>query len=209
MRVKVCGITREEDARLAVELGAWAVGLVLAPGSPRRVTMEAAAAARAAVPPGTLAVGVFADQARNKVLDAMRALRLDAVQLHGSETPEYCSSFPVPVFKSLTADACEDPEVLGAYGAEAFLVEPERGAGDRAAGVGPSRAAQKEAWEAARRLGMGHQVILAGGLDPGNAALAAETAKPFALDVSSGVERAPGIKDPKKLRAFFEALRDL
>ncbi len=207
MKVKICGLTREEDVRLAAASGAWAVGFVFAPGSPRLLTTEAAAPLRAEVPAGVLAVGVFADQPREAIMRAVARLRLDAVQLHGSETPQECAGYPVPVFKG--APPALWPSVPGGYRVDAFLVEPARPLSDRVRGKGPSPAELHKAWEAALILGAYAKVILAGGLDPFNAREAAEAAKPYALDVSSGVESAPGIKDPNKVKAFFEALRGL
>lgn len=202
MKVKICGLTRAEDVRLAVELGAWAAGLVFAP-SPRRLSVEKAKNLRGEIPRGVLAVGVFQDASREEILEAVRECSLDAVQLHGSESPEDCRGFPVPVFKAFSLKG-EGRPALKDYEVAGVLLEPERRAGTR-----PSLQAQRALWKAAAGLKGARMLILAGGLDPGNVAEAVRTARPGAVDVSSGVESGPGIKDPAKLRAFFEAVRGL
>ncbi len=207
MRVKICGLTRAEDVRLAVSAGAWAAGFVFAPGSPRLLSLEEAGPLRREVPAGVLAVGVFADQPKKTILAAVERLGLDVVQLHGSESPEDCAGFPVPVFKSLPPALWAS--VPGGYPAEAFLIEPARPISDRVKGKGPSPDERRRAWDTARALGRRAKIILAGGLDPSNAREAVEAAKPYAMDVSSGVESAPGVKSPEKMRAFFGALRGL
>ncbi len=201
MRVKVCGLMREEDVRLACSLGAWAVGLVMAPSSPRRLTLDRARTLRAGVPSGVLAVGVFQDQPRGDVLRAIRELNLSAVQFHGGETPEDCADYPVPVWKALPWPGERTPASYALH-VETFLIEPPRP--NRAAP--PSSQAQQECWEGVFILkGEVAVLLLAGGLTAANIAEAVAAARPDALDVSSGVESAPGIKDPELLKAFFAA----
>ena len=194
MRIKVCGVTRAADARRAAGLGAWAVGMIFVPETPRFLTPARAKRVRAAIPKGVLAVGVFRDPSREELLRAVRDLRLDAVQIYG-KVP---SGLRVPAFvASGKVGACD-------Y----VFLEPERSDADRRAGRGPSPRAQRAAWKAAAGKGRrGARVILAGGLTPKNAAAAASAAKPWALDVSSGVESRPGVKSPAQLRAFFAAVK--
>lgn len=206
MRVKVCGMTRSGDVELAVELGAWAVGLVLAPRSPRRLSVEQARRLRASVPVGVLAVGVFQAASREDVIAAVKSCRLDAVQLHGAR-PEACSGFSVPAYLALGVPRAEIDPVHGS-GVAGVLVEPVRSDADRRKGRVPGLAAQRAAWRVAREFkGKAPMVILAGGLTPENVAEAIAAAGPDGVDVSSGVEWAPGLKDPAKMRAFFQAVK--
>ncbi len=201
MKVKICGMTRPQDARLAWELGAWAVGLVFAP-SPRRLSLEAGRSLRRSLPPGLLAVGVFRDAPRPEILAAIRECALDAVQLHGSEAPADCRGFPVPVWKAFELKSQRPP--VEDYAVAALLLEPARADRERGA---PDPRDQRAAWETAAALkGSGPLIILAGGLNPENVAEAVRIAGPDAVDVSSGVESSPGVKDAVKLKAFFQAL---
>jgi phosphoribosylanthranilate isomerase len=185
MRIKVCGVTRARDARLAAGLGAWAVGMIFVPRTPRFLTLARAKRVRRAIPKGVLAVGVFRRPNLRDLSRAIEELRLDAVQLYSSKPS-------IRVFST---------------GAELRFVEPRRTDADRRAGRAPSARARRAAWRKAAAAGKrGGRVILAGGLTPENAAAAARAAKPWALDVSSGVERRPGVKDGRLLRAFFSAL---
>lgn len=194
MRIKVCGVTRPQDARLAGSLGAWAVGMIFVPNTPRYLLPPKARAVRAAIPKGVLAVGVFRHVAASELLRVVRELRLDAVQIYGS-VPR---GIGVRVIQAVTLDA---RPLRG----KMVLIEPARTDADRRAGRGPSRRAQLKAWTTARSWrSTGARAILAGGLTPGNAAEAAAAARPWALDVSSGVESRPGIKSARLLRAFFE-----
>ena len=193
MRVKICGVTRPGDARRAAKLGAWAVGMIFVPETPRFLSIARARRVRAAIPKGVLAVGVFRDPAREELLKVVRELRLDAVQIYG-KVP---TGLRVPAFIAGRSK-------LGPLD-YAFL-EPERTDADRRAGRGPSERAQRAAWKAsAAKKKSRVRVILAGGLTPENAAEAAAAAKPWALDVSSGVESRPGVKSAALLRAFFAA----
>lgn len=205
MKIKVCGMTRREDIELAAELGAWAVGLVLAPRSPRRLSLDQARNLRAAVPAEVLAVGVFQGASRDEVIAAAKSCRLDAVQLHGVE-PEECLGFPVPVYLAVGVSGREELPILGP-GLAGILVEPARSDADRQEGRVPGPAARLAACRAARKLkGKAPMVLLAGGLTAENAREAIAAAQPDGVDVSSGVERAPGLKAPAKLRAFFWAV---
>ncbi len=203
-RIKVCGMTRARDVRLACRLGAWAVGFVFAK-SPRRVTIARARTLRRSVKRGVLAVGVFADAPREQVKEAAAKCRLDLVQLHGREKPEDCRGLGAPVIKAVgPANSLKE---LQRFKVKRFLVEPGRSVRGRFKGAKLSPARMKAAWAFARRARK-HQVILAGGLSAGSVAGAIKAARPYAVDVSSGVESSPGRKDAAKLRAFFEAVKN-
>lgn len=186
MKIKVCGVTRAADARLAVKLGAWAVGMIFVPRTPRFLTLAKAKKVRAAIPKGVLAVGVFRHPSAEELARALTELKLDAVQVYGAS-----------------------PRIYEFARERTFpFVEPRRSDADRRAARGVSDPAKRRAWKKAAALKRrGARVVLAGGLTPENVAAAASAARPFAVDVSSGVERRPGVKDARLLRKFFAAVR--
>ena len=199
MRVKVCGITRPADAVLAAELGASAIGLVFWPSSPRHVTREQAREIVSALPAFVSTVGVFVNQpgdARTMADD----LRLSAVQLHGDENVEEYRGLPCHVIKAVPVDG----ESARAAAASLPLdVTVLLDAHDPVKRGGTGRVVD---WTVASDLARGRRVVLSGGLHAGNVASAIAAVQPYAIDVSSGVESAPGQKDPAKLRALFDAL---
>lgn len=201
-RVKVCGITRAEDAALAVAAGADALGVVLAE-SPRRVTLDQAEAALAAVPPFVARVGVFVDADEAFVEEAVRRLGLHAVQFHGDEPPEACASAPVPVIKALRVSRAEDLEAAEAYrGAVAALLLDARVEG----AYGGTGVAFD--WRAVTpAVPSWAPVVVAGGLRQGNVGEAIRVLAPYAVDVSSGVELMPGVKDAAAVKEFIAAVR--
>ena len=200
VRVKICGIRRTEDALLAAELGAWAVGFVFWPGSVRFIDPYRARRISTALPPWVVPVGVFVDQPAEYVSAVASLVRLGVVQLHGSETPEMVERMPQRVIKSVAVTSDFDESSVDRIPARAGVLldahDPERHGGTGTT-VDWSRAAA-----AARR----RRVLLAGGLRPENVRTAIDTVRPFGIDVSSGVESAPGVKDPDRLRALFAAL---
>jgi phosphoribosylanthranilate isomerase len=200
VRVKICGIRRAEDALLAAELGAWAVGFVFWPGSARFIDPYRARRISTALPPWVVPVGVFVDQPAEYVSAVASLVRLGVVQLHGSETPEMVERMPQRVIKSVAVTSDFDESSVDRIPARAGVLldahDPERHGGTGTT-VDWSRAAA-----AARR----RRVLLAGGLRPENVRTAIDTVRPFGIDVSSGVESAPGVKDPDRLRALFAAL---
>lgn len=279
--VKVCGITRAEDARLAAALGASAVGFVFWSRSPRAIPVEAAAAIVRGLPPCVAAVGVFVDQPLADVIETARRVPLDIVQLHGDEPLEYVAAVPGRVLKAVPvgpADAAlvetaspdreleavtgtarggparADGEPDHAGGARSTARAPsggtarsaietasasEGGAGGAVRGPGLTRGmagvtglaarvlawpprivplidaadpvrrggtGRASDWELARRLAAARPIVLAGGLDAANVCRAVKYVRPCAVDVSSGVEARPGVKDPDRLRAFFAGL---
>jgi phosphoribosylanthranilate isomerase len=200
--VKVCGVTRLEDALDAAALGASAVGFVFWPRSPRYIDPAAARAIIEALPPLVTPVGVFVDQPAEDVERIAEATRLGAVQLHGREDAAYCRAVRRPVIKAFGVDAAFDEEALAAYppGITALLDARDD---DRKGGTGRPIDLSVAARVAARR-----RVMLAGGLRADTVGQAIARVRPFAVDVSSGVERAPGIKDHERMRSLFEAVRE-
>jgi len=202
-RVKICGITRPQDAALAAEAGADAVGFVLAP-SRRRVEVAQARMAAAQLPPFVSRVGVFVNAADDEIAAAIEKVPLDVIQLHGEESPETVRRWRergVRVIKAIGVSGPSDLEALAAYDADAVLLDAV--AGGRSGGTGRSFD-----WDLARRArGSGLPIILAGGLHPGNVVEALERVNPYAVDVSSGVEESAGRKSPEKVREFLAKVR--
>lgn len=200
-RVKICGITRLDDALAAVEAGADALGFMFYPRSPRAVTPAQVREITRVLPPFAARVGVFVDASAGEIRAAIGEAGLDTLQLHGAETPEFCAQFGLPVVKAFrVADESVLAE-LGRYPVAAHLLD----AYSPAAHGGTGRTFN---WAIARAaVAAGHRVVLAGGLAPDNVARAVTEVRPFGLDVSSGVESAPGRKDAAKLRAFCAAVR--
>jgi len=194
MFVKVCGITRLEDAIAAVDAGAHAIGFVFWPDSPRFVDPYRARAIAARLPPFVTAVGLFVNQPLSHVNGVAALVRLGAAQLHGDETPEFAAGVTAPVIRALPVDAA------AAWPAGTTLLLD---AHDPVKRGGTGRTID---WAAAADLAAHRRVLLAGGLTPDNVADAIARVRPFGIDVSSGVERAPGVKDHQRLRALFEAV---
>jgi phosphoribosylanthranilate isomerase len=201
--VKICGITSPADARLAVEAGADAVGFVFWPGSPRWVDPETARGIGAGLPPFIWRVGVFVDADPKTLAATADAAGLDLLQLHGSEPPEAFAGLTRRALKALRVGSGFAPEMALAYeGRAAGLLLDTQGEG------APGGTGQSFDWS--RAGGLGERVgflMLAGGLNPENVAEAIAVVRPHAVDVSSGVESAPGRKDPRRVRAFVEAVR--
>ena len=204
VRAKICGITRPEDARVAIEQGAHALGFVFAPSSPRALTRDQAAVLVRSLPPFVSKVGLFVDASREEVLDMATRVGLDTVQLHGDEDPETCAAVQrvVPVVKAFRVRGPETVAQMQAYREciAAFLLDAYFPG--RHGGTG-TRFDWAQAVEAKSLV---VPIILAGGLDPRNVTEAIKTVRPFAVDVSSGVESAPGLKDSQKVRAFLGAV---
>lgn len=198
VRVKICGVTRPEDARAAEAAGADAIGLIFAERSSRRVTLEQAEAVSAAVGPLIARVGVFVDAPFGLVLHAARTLRLAAVQLHGSEEPAYAAALrsETRVIRAVAFRPGLEPSVVTRAPADAFLLD----------GLRPGSGEAFD-WSAAAAWRGLPGLVLAGGLTPENVAAGVRELEPYAVDVASGVERAPGVKDPALVEAFVRAAR--
>ena len=200
MLVKICGITRLEDAEAAIELGAGAIGFVFWPNSPRYLDPERARAIVAALPPFIATVGVFVDQTARLVNGVAARVGLSTVQLHGDEPIEMLGEIERPVVKAMALRASTTAEEADAWPSRVRLLidayDP-----DQRGGTGRAVDWKRAAAFAARR-----PVVLAGGLHAANVADAILTVKPFGIDVSSGVESSPGIKDHSRLRALFDAV---
>ena len=200
VRVKICGITNVDDALGAVEAGADALGFIFVEGTPRYVTPAQAAAIVAALPPFVAPVGVFWDHSPEHVRAVAAECRLDALQLHGQEPPEVVAAFSLPVLKTLRLAVAADLAALDRYKPAAFLLDsPARWSEGQARAPIP--------WTLAREAGRRARVILSAGLTPETVAEAIRVARPFGVDVNSGVEAAPGRKDPDKVRRFVAAAR--
>jgi len=202
VQVKVCGLTRVEEAVACAQAGARAVGCVFYAESPRCVTAATAREIRRALPPEVACVGVFVDEPFEGVMALATHTGFTAVQLHGSEAPEVVERLRregLFVIKALFADRAPGIETASQYSASAYLVECGQGAL-------PGGNAHAWEWGRAAALGQRHPLILAGGLTPENAAQAVRAALPDAVDVSSGVEAGPGRKSIRKVEQFIAAV---
>jgi len=207
VKVKICGLTRPGDVALATELGAWAVGVIFAPESPRRVTAGQAAEVLAAAPSGVERVGVFVNAGADEIATVAEACGLTVIQLHGDESPEQCREVRertgARVIKALAVSGPGSLERVVQFDTDYILLDtyhPERRGGT----------GEVFDWSLPAALDQGFRrgkLILAGGLNPLNIVDAVRAAAPFAVDVSSGIESAPGIKDPGQLRLLFEKIR--
>ncbi len=200
VKVKVCGITRAADALLASDLGASAVGFVFWEKSPRSIDPESARAIVSVLPPDVAAVGVFVDPPTQYLADVVSHVGLAAVQLHGDETPEFCRDLPYRVMKSVSVrDAAEDERLT--RWPESIMVLLDAADPVRKGGTG-----QTIDWGIAARVSARRRVFLAGGLTASNVGEAVKGVRPYAVDVSSGLEASPGVKAPDLMQAFFEAV---
>ncbi|MEO8601621.1 MAG: phosphoribosylanthranilate isomerase [bacterium] len=199
VKVKICGVTSVADALHAARAGADAIGLNFHPRSPRCLTLDAAAEIAAALPSGVCRVGVFVDLPRQRIAQIAAQVGLDAVQFHGAELPELCSGWDCKTIKAIRVRDAEALLAAGEYDvdfllAEAYVEGQPGGTGQRVplqwlAGVAPER------------------LILAGGLTPDTVAEAVRALRPAGVDVASGVERSPGVKDPEKVERFITNAR--
>jgi phosphoribosylanthranilate isomerase len=210
LRIKICGLTRAEDARDAVSLGAHYLGFIFAP-SPRRVTSEAVRAIARELTktegktPAVERVGVFVNAERAMIEETVRHAGLTMVQLHGEEDPGFCARFDLPVIKVLRVRDRGIFDSIRRYPTPYILLEPYVPGKRGGTGV---QADWRLAGEIVRSF-PDRRFFLAGGLGPDNVKAAAAAVRPFAVDASSALESAPGRKDAQKLKTFFEAVRNL
>jgi phosphoribosylanthranilate isomerase len=200
VRVKICGITKPEDAKLCADLGAHAIGLNFHEASPRCITPFAASELIRRLPPFIAPIGIFVNWSQAPIVALCKALRLAAAQLHGDETPQVVDAVArrLPVIKALPiGQGTSTPDFSRYRGASAFLLDSALSGQYGGSGITGN-------WHAARTSAQSQRIILAGGLTPENVAEAIRIVRPFAVDVASGVEVRPGKKDPVKLRTFFD-----
>lgn len=201
LKIKICGITRPEDAEAAVAAGADLLGLVFYENSPRHVTLEVASDIAQVVPPHVLRVGLFVNAPPEHVIEAAGVCGLSLLQFHGDESPDYCAQFGLMTMKAFRVSGPETLDRLTQYRTDAWLLDAH--VTGQYGGTG-----KRFDWDlAARATKLGRPVFLAGGLTPDNVGAAVRQARPYGVDVSGGVESAPGIKDAHKVRAFIQAAR--
>ena len=198
--VKICGVTTVDDALLCVEAGASAIGLNFVQTSPRRVSVERARAIARAVRGRTLVVGVVADMEATEMRALLKSAELECLQLHGDETPATLATMLPHAYKAVRVGSAADVERARAYGGE-YLLADARVEG-KLGGSGKTFD-----WPLVAGLARERKLTLAGGLTAENVGEAIRAVGPYCVDVASGVESAPGVKDPAKVAAFIEAAR--
>ncbi len=202
-KIKFCGITSAADAQRAADAGAWAVGVILWPGSPRACRTAAAAEIAATLRRRLEVVGVFVNPTLDELARAADEIGLTMLQLHGDEGPVFCAEAErrtgCRVIKAARVRSGADIQALAPFHTDFHLLD------SHVAGL-PGGTGETFAWELARAHRGPAKLILSGGLTAGNVAEAIGAVRPFAVDVASGVEQAPGVKDPAKLRAFADAV---
>lgn len=197
-RVKICGITRVEDALSAAQAGADAIGLVFYAKSPRALTIAQAQSILQALPPLVTTLGLFVNASKSEVDAVLEQVPLDMLQFHGDESPEYCGGFTRPYVKALRMKADVDLEAFSTAYQQARGLLLDAWDADHFGGTGKTFD-----WERVRSAAGSSRIILAGGLNPANVAQAITTLQPWAVDVSSGVEASPGIKSAALIQQFI------
>jgi phosphoribosylanthranilate isomerase len=198
--VKICGLTRVEDARSAVLLGADAIGLNFWSGSKRRCDVEVARAIARALPPFCASVGVFVNQPADEIRAVAERVGLSMIQLHGDEPPEACEGLGRPVIKAIRVEGDDWAARALRYATHGLLLD--------APSPGYGGSGRTFAWREAHALAHARAVIVAGGLTPENVGEAIRVVRPYAVDVASGVESAPGEKDLEKMLRFMQAVEE-
>jgi len=203
-RVKICGVTDPADARRVAELGAWALGMIFWPQSPRACSLDNAEAIGAELHRRLEVIGVFVNASLDEVASTADRCSLTVVQLHGEEGPAYCREVArrtgAKVMKAVRVRDAAQLQELQPFHTDYHLL-------DAYSPGTPGGTGETFDWELARKHPGSPPVVLSGGLDPENVGRAIETARPFAVDVASGTEAAPGRKDPAKLEAFMHAVQ--
>ena len=199
--VKICGITTCEDAELAVNYGASAIGMIFYKGSPRYIYPEKVEEWISAIPAKIKKVGVFVNEKQKNIKTIVEKLNLDYIQLHGDELPEYCDKMIKPVIKAFRIGTDFDPALLGNFQVHAFLFDTfQKGK--------PGGTGRSFNWDLISSLKIDTPIILSGGLNPDNIKAGIATVQPSAVDVNSGVESKPGIKDKVKVEKLFNAIEN-
>lgn len=202
-QIKICGITRLEDAVCAAECGADALGFIFYPVSPRHVSPETALSIIRELPDDMIRIGVFVNQNPFDIIDMVHFCSLDLIQLHGDESPEDCRRFPAErVIKAVSSGMDCDPETLAAYPVRALLLDHR----DAQCYGGTGKTSD---WRLARIIRTIRPLILAGGLREDNIQEAIRAVAPDGVDLNSGVEQSPGKKDPGKIRRIIEIIRSM
>lgn len=200
-RIKFCGMTRVEDVRLAAALGVDAIGLIFASRSPRRLELAQARTLRVELPPFVASVALVMDTEPARIQEIVQSVRPALLQFHGAESPEECGRYGLAYLKAVPMATPEDAAAYVArYPAATGFVFDSHAAGE-AGGSG-----RRFDWSRMPR-GIERPVLLAGGLDPENVCEAVRAVRPYAVDVSSGIESAPGIKDAEKMRRFVAEVK--
>jgi phosphoribosylanthranilate isomerase len=203
VRVKICGVTRPDDARRAVELGAWAIGLIFHPASPRACDPEVAEEIGAELRREVAVTGVFVNRPLDEVTDLADRCSLSILQLHGDEGPAYCQEAArrtgARIMKAVRVRDASTLRALAAWSVDLHLLDAH--VPGRRGGTG-----ETFNWELAGAHPGGTPVVLSGGLTPDNVGAGIAAVRPFAVDTASGTEAAPGRKDPAKVEAFFRAV---
>jgi phosphoribosylanthranilate isomerase len=199
MLIKICGITRLTDALFAVREGATAIGMVFWPKSPRRVDPAIAAEIVATLPPDVLTAGVFVNATVDEIRDVVTTTGIRVVQLHGDEPTSYVDAIDRPIFRSVTLDNVVD--VAHDWPADTTLLL------DKADPVRRGGTGEVVDWSRAANIARERRLVLAGGLTPDNIEEAIMTVRPYGVDVSSGVEASPGVKDFDKVSQFLKNAR--
>lgn len=203
VRIKFCGMTRHEDVAAAARLGVDAIGLIFHAKSPRHVSIGQAQALVAQLPAFVTVTGLFQDPDAEAVRQVLRDTRIDLLQFHGNESAEFCRGFGRPYMKAVPMGSHVDLAEYGRRHAQATALLLDSHAAGQRGGTGMSFD-----WSSIPKLD-GPPLILAGGLNPENVATAIRVVRPYGVDVSSGVEHAPGIKDPAKMTAFVREVNDV
>ena len=200
-RVKICGITRYSDAVYAIDCGAHALGFIFYNKSKRYIPPDEAREIIKKLPPFVSFVGVFVDASRNDINSIVKITGINTLQFHGDESPDYCRKFSLPVIKAIRINDRLDSDYIESFDVQAILLDTFT---DKEYGGTGS----VFDWELLKNTGITKRMIISGGLNPDNVKRLVSEIKPYAVDVSSGVENSPGIKDHKKINKFIEAVNN-
>lgn len=198
-RIKFCGLTRQQDVLEAAQMGVHAIGLVFHPDSPRAVDVQQAQGLSRVCPPFITRVGLFMNQDASTITHVLKHVELDILQFHGEEPEDYCVSFNKPYLKSIAMGGKTPDEIPEYSSAQAYLLDSNE--------LGqPGGSGKAFDWGNIPK-NINKPVIVAGGLSPDNVTLAIQSIQPYAVDVSSGIESAKGIKDSEKMKNFINSVR--